>query len=190
MLPAISTFNRTRRQKFTRIYYFSVKTRGGVSEYILIHLFIETDNQLVALEDRGSPQGTRGPKHQFDEVGHFGFVFFQIVGNDFLAFGGVEEFCLLYQLRGFLFGHLGFASVFLFFDRYAVRVEKLSSLLAARSTLAEIHPVNFPSHKYSFTSVLNPENRGYLQRRIVSSQDFGKNLRQFCLCGKQRGWFG
>jgi hypothetical protein len=55
MFPAISTCNRRHGQTFTRFYCFSVKTRG-LLEYILVHLVIETDYQLVTLEDSGSPQ--------------------------------------------------------------------------------------------------------------------------------------
>ncbi len=117
-----------------------------MSDQVLIHLVVETDYQLVALEDCWSPQVSGRSQHQFDQISPLGFVLFQIVGDHLLALGGVEEFGLFYQLRGFLFGHFGLASVFFFLDGYGVRVEKLSSLFATRSALAEIHPVNCLSH--------------------------------------------
>lgn len=124
---------------------FFRKSRG-LQEYVPVHLVIEADYQLVALKDSGSPQVSGRTEHQLDQISLFGFVLLQIVGDNFLALGRIEEFGLFYQLCGILFGHLGLASVILMLDGNAIRVEKLSSLLTARSAHATIHPIDIPGH--------------------------------------------
>jgi hypothetical protein len=87
LFTAVATRNRSRDR--------------ALLDYLSVHFFFKSDDQLLADAKRGSAEVASRSKNQFQNFFFAGFVFLQIQLNDLLAFGDVQFINVTQQFEGF-----------------------------------------------------------------------------------------